>query len=358
VLADQLIHQFHTSAEQLAKLALMEEDKQKQSDMIAKARLENELARDVNHAVRYWLDIKQVERFRAARFRHDAFPPMIHDKLIVEFNGMLCFDFRPWQRSDIVIQHGDVVPEIAPLQPRHFSADLKTAYKAVFVQRYDPPHKFISWPDEPVFRIWWFEKPMWIHVPPGEAAPEGNYPLADNYTVTFCKSTWPRVMDAMNVRQKDEATHPGENAHGERLFATTVNLLCFLAAENIVRVRIKPKHHQRNDLKGLPKSDREYYVLPFQLPRYRYLHPEESQPTGRHVSICFDVEGHARHLLDERYERNPDGTARVIWVNPHQRGLGKPYRPAVRRGTIESLFLDYDEFIRGEETRMKKGRNQ
>jgi hypothetical protein len=97
---DQVIHQFHTDAEQLIPFALAVPDQNKRAELLAKASLQRELAVDMNHAIRYWLDIKQIERFHGARFRHDAFPPLIHDKLFVEFNGMLKFDFiNPHQRG-------------------------------------------------------------------------------------------------------------------------------------------------------------------------------------------------------------------------------------------------------------------
>jgi hypothetical protein len=348
---DEIIHQFHSDAEQLLPFVAAETDQNKRAVLFAKASLQQELANDMNQAVRYWLEINQIERFRAARFRHDAFPPLIHDKLFIEFNGSLNFNFRPWQRPDIFLTKDGEPESLEPLRPRPFSNDITTAYRAVFILRYQPPHQYARWPtNEDVIRIWWFEKPLWLDIP----GRDRRAPLADNYTVTFCKSSWPKVMDVFNVHPIDEASHPGENAHADRLFATTVNLMYFLAAENVVRVRIRPEHHERHDLKGLPKSDREYYVLPFQLPRYRYLHPENGKPTGRHVSVCFDVRGHFRHLLNDRYERNPDGTARVIFINPHQRGLDNPYRPTVRRGSIDSLFLDYDKFIRDEERRLRK----
>jgi hypothetical protein len=351
---DEIIHQFHSDAEQLIPFVAAEPDKHRAAELQAKAQMQYHLARDMNAAVRYWLDIKQIERFRGARFHHEAFPPLIHDKLFVEFNGVLTFNFRPWQRPDLFLAEDRQPISVGTLKPRAFSDHIPTGYKAVFILRYDPPHIYINWPQEPVIRIWWFEKPLWAAIP----GRNGAFPLADNYTLTFCKSSWPRVMDVFDVRPMDEAEHPGENAHADRLFATTVNLMYFLAAENVIRVRIRPEHHQRHDLKGLPKSDREYHVLPFQLPRYRYLHPENGQPTGRHVSVCFDVRGHFRHLLNDRYERNPDGTARVIFINSHQRGLDNPYRPAVRRGSIDSLFLDYDKFIREEEARVRRARTR
>jgi len=245
-----------------------------------------------------------------------------------------------------------------PLAPRPFTDAKATYYKGLFIEVHRPPHLYAGWPkDERVVRVWWYEKPRYIYVNQArDKSVEGkSFPILDNYTISMAESSWPRRFDALKVLDKDDQQHPGEREHGERLFRTTVNLMYFLAAENVVRIRIRPSDHIKHgrDLAGLPKSDKEYHVLPFQLPRYRYLHKGNAGESGRHLSVCFDVRGHFRALRDERYERNADGSVRVIWINSHQRGAGNPYQPTVRRGSIDSLFLDYDKFIRDEQARAK-----
>lgn len=280
---------------------------------------------------------------------------------VPEFNGLLEFDFRPWQREDVVVgkDEEDMLSRVPKLHPRPFTGQGPTLYKGVFIQNHKPPHEYLGWPkEENVVRVWWWEKPKYVQVNEAQdKRVEGRaYPVLDNFVITFCRSSWPNLFDSMRVLESDEQAHPGERSHRLRLFNATANLLYFLAAENVVRVKIRPEHHDRHgrDLAGLPKSNREYHVLPFQLPRYRYLHKDSVEPTGRRVSCCFDVRGHSRHLRDERFKRKEDGTVRVIWIPEHQKGMGNPYQPSIRRGTIDSLFLDYDKFIREETARVAR----
>jgi hypothetical protein len=53
-----------------------------------------------------------------------------------------------------------------------------------------------------------------------------------------------------------------------------------------------------------------------------------------------------RWLRSERFHRNEDGSIRVVWVHPHQRGVGSGvYVPSIRVGKIGARLLEYDEFI-------------
>lgn len=355
MLIDHVVHGYHESAQGCHDIALTEPDPKKRVDLELHAEYEQKVAREINVSVRYWLDVRELERLKGARFKGLAFPPVIHDGIFIEFNGRLTFGFRPWARPDVLIADSKTKVR-APLQeiaPRAFTNDLPTTeYRGVYIRRYVPPHHYVDWPEEPVVRVTWFETPRSVL----DRQTGKTYPCLDNYSASFTQSSWPNRFDPYKILDNDELVHSGEREHGERLFRTAVNLLYFLAAENVVRVRIRPEMRRgprARELKGLPKSDRPYYVTPFQLPRYKYLH--RSAPTGARVSVCFDVRGFFRTLTNDRYGKNEDGTCRVIWVAPHRRGLGNPYRPQVRRGAIDSLFLDYDKFIAGEERRAREG---
>jgi hypothetical protein len=353
MIIDRLIYDYRYDAVLTIKLMQTMDDKASQQEAAVKAHMQHKYADSLESSVRYWLDVREIEKFRTVKIRWKHFPPCIHDQMFIEFNGELKFDFRPWKRPDIFVSETEQNLKPAPLVLAPYSLP-DTTYRAVHIQRNLPPHKFFGWPeDKPVIRATWYEKPMWIKHPE-----LGDIPAIDNYVVTLCESVWPKRLDVFKVGDPDEIAHPGERAHADRLMFMTANLMYFLAAENIVKVRIRPEHHERcgRELSGLPKSDKPYYVLPFQLPRYRYLHRDDEKPngtTGRHVSVCFDVRGHFRHLDAQRFERDANGNVRVIWIGGHQRGLGHVYRPTVRRGLISHLFLDYDKFIAQETKRAR-----
>jgi hypothetical protein len=287
-------------------------------------------------AERYWLDVRQIEELRAAKLHIDEMPHFVHENLFIEFSGSLHFNFVPWIKAERDLT------TTQRLKPNTKPDSAGTDYRGVhiFLSRPGSRKRWESGlPDEPVASTHWYEKP------------EGN--AVDSYDFMFSRSSWPYMLGS-SARQIgiDDTQHPGEAEHATRLLNMTINLLYFLAAENVVRVRIRPEHQRYGkQLAGLPKSDKPYYVLPFQLPRYRYLHEGSSE---RSVGVAFSVRGHIRHLRDECFSRNADGSVRTIWINEHARGLGNPIKPTVRVGTIDHLFLDYDAFIRQEENRKQK----
>lgn len=321
----------------------------------------------------YLLDVRQAEHFKGAEFGFESFPPMVHKSIWVEFNGTLRFDYVP-----LMVEHTTFGKDFTP-QVVRVSEKSHCSYRGVLIYEMTPPHLWNNLPEERVVRAFWYETP-------GErvrADKRAVYEEMDSFSVTLTPSVWPRMLhedhytrlslapmspagmaevigaDAYTqmLTKQDAETGAKTLLHARRIQRMTTNLLYFLSAENVVKVRIRPEYHARygKDLAGLPRSAHAYNVLPFQLPRYRYLNRDRGEPSGRTVSVRFDVRGHFRHLNSDRYDRNPDGSVRVVWVRPHERGVENPSWSKTRVGTIDGLFLDYDKFISEEEARHAQG---
>lgn len=332
----------------------------------------SEEVRILEEARRYYLDVKQAEVFKATNFKFEGFPPLVFDSIYIEFSGQLKFDYCPpifvdrvghgknpdgtpnlWppteERKALLPGYGNTEPlidmtQLTGREKEHFvqvEGKRNTSYRAVGISVRRPPHEWHNLPPEDVICIHWYESPCYE----GGQAGKSYY----HYTVKFTRSSWPYMLN-----EEHHKTSPQHLRHGYRLMHMAVNLMYFLAAENVTIVRVTPRAYEANKLKGLPKTQKEYYILPMQVPRYKYLHERPDGATDRHVGYMFDVRGHFRHLNDERYTRNPDGSVRVIWIQPHQRGLGAgAYIPRVIVGQVGAQYLDYDEFVRQVERKLK-----
>jgi hypothetical protein len=306
----------------------------------------------LRRATIYRLAIRQAQLFQKNKFGFEDFPPLVHPALWIEFDGLLKFDYAPTIVEEYLIG-GESLKALKRV--RQDKSDC--AYRGVCIYESRPPHPWENWPaNERVIRAQWYEAPV-SHLEEIRSKVY-NCKWYDRFSLSWTESTWPRLLNEHHYTEVDPERAEGTLRHAYRLSRMTVNLLYFLAAENLVKVRIRPKdHHVRGkELSGLPKSEYVYHVLPFQLPRYRYLHPSEPGSGHAHGHI-YDVRGHFRHLRDEHFERNPDGTIRIVWVQAHQRGLHSDvYLPTVRLGNVAGRILDYDHFVREFERRRVKQR--
>jgi len=288
-------------------------------------------------AQHYWLDVRQAAEFQRGDFNLAELPPLVAPALFVGLNGTLRFNtaVKYFRSPAYVIPEGTPPGTLPPLTP--CKEKTTCLYRGVFIHEELPPHTAANYPPERVISVQWFERPERQTVRVGDRWCDATE--LDNYRISFAASSWPDIL----FQYHHDATHALE--HARRLFHMTVNLLYFLAAENLVFVRVRPEHRGRRELRGLPHSDRPYHVVDFQLPRYRYAE-RGTGGEGTSHGVRYDVRGHFRHLRDGRYTRNPDGSARVLWVATHQRGLAASvYRPAVRRGAVGARVLDYDELL-------------
>lgn len=341
---DYLVHKSHGGEDHDPKIGMM------------KYRMEQ--LEKLKAAVIYLLDVRQAELFKGEAFGYEGFPPLPHPSLWVEFNGLLRFNYSPLVVEEAIIGEGLEISK--PVDRERFGY---CEYRGVLIYESLPPHNWSNWPEERVLRAEWVERPkstVELHTKGLIQTPDGTVKTVnvyhDCFTLTMCASLWPRL-----VNEHHFTMDPGEKEqmmrHVRRLQRMTANLLYFLSAENVQKIRIRPGHRQRygeKEFRGLPKTEEVIHVLPFQLQRYRYLlGSNRGGGTAHHYR--YDVRGHFRHLRDERYERNPDGTVRVVWVRPHERGVDHPeYVPTLRVGEVGRSILEYDEFVRRVERRRAK----
>jgi hypothetical protein len=307
----------------------------------ATGRLCAERLKALEEAKLYLLDVEQVEKFKSPRFKLENFPPLPFHSLWIEFSGCLDFAYVPQIAKMHVDGNGmqrsiQAAPdEEDPLTDR--SDKTLTQYRAVQIHTYSPPHHWGNFPEnERLVTVLWWERKFRGH-------------FYDHYTLSLTESAWPHLWD--------EHQHcrggPEQHLHAMRLLRMTANLLYFLTAENVTLVRVTPEiraSKPKKEVANLPKCRKPYYVLPISVPRYRYKLKEAQAhsegASGYHHSFTYDVTGHLRHLRDDRYQRNPDGSVRTIWIDDHKRGLAAGvYLPAIRRGSITSNLLEFDQFI-------------
>lgn len=331
----------------------------------------------MSKAAHYWLDVAQAQQFQGSHFPKLSLPNLPHQHMFIEFNGLITFNY--------------VIPVVSPIwEEEGIAAKQNTPYRGVLISRSDPPHFWTNFPNEPVYQATWFE-------PPRESLTRPGVTTSDLYGISWCGSSWPNLIADTNKTIAEEkqdfidmanraaagmAVAGGEQGqvdadgnilhtpiadslvgvrrddhHARRLFRMTVNLLYFLSAENQTVIRVRPEHHNKGITRGLPKSTAPYYILPIQHQRYRYLIKESATGTGTKHGHRYDVSGHFRHLTSDRYERNVDGTVRVLWISPHQRGLSNlEYKAALHTGKIAQQVLECDDFVRRVEDRIRRRR--
>jgi hypothetical protein len=284
----------------------------------------------LREATHYWLQVAQALHFQSVAFEKRDIPHMPHSVIFVEFDGLLTFNYP------IPITHSHLGEE--------FHGKETTAYRGVLILDIGG-----------LYHAAWMEPPI----------RDSDKSWHDVYAISWTKESWPQRLSAELTDHKfqegmeDAKTRVAcrrSDAHANRLFRMTVNLLYFLSAENHVVLRVRPEHHHMGITRGLPKSARPYYILPTQSQHIRYM-MGVGEGTGSSHSYRYDVKGHFRHLTDERYERNDDGTVRLIWIEPHQRGLDNAeYRAPLRVGKVSRQVLEYDRYVRSLEDRLRRRR--
>ncbi len=285
---------------------------------------------DLPRAVHYFLEVDQVSELRDLELDETAFPRVPHPLTFIEFDGRLHYDYDHVLN---VVDKESLRTGLAFAEPVPGGSD----YRGVLLR--DQSSRLLAASAS------------------REATVSAPYTLSadwftkEGYTFTIVMDTkdWPKTQFGSGYRQENEP--PGwadkEIAQTKRLYHASVNLCHFLMSENVTFVKIRPEHRQKYgaELKSLPKSDRPYYITSIHAPRYRYL--QRSAPTGRHVSVRFDVRAHFRHLRSDRFSRDEKGDMRTIWIGSHQRGLtADVYRPKLRVGHIGAHLLNYDDFVR------------
>jgi hypothetical protein len=310
----------------------------------------------VQNSTRYFLDVRQIEQFDDDLFNVVDYPMLVHNPMFIEFNGRLKFNYRPTTLRPKFYENGETGTDISyderdcsEYRAVLISTDPIDVQKAVGMEYIHPMNLHVHWYLD-------------LYTTPYGQQEGDTVQVEDHLTQFDLKiyyETWPRLEMSV-LEQVDELRKtPGETVEqAKRLFRMTVNLLYFISAENLTRIRIAPEYFNKfkNDLRGFPKSKKPYYIMPFQVPRYRYLHYERHNEGTKH-SHQYDVKGHHRHLRNERYGKNPDGTTRVIWIEQHLRGLDNPvYLPQLVQGIVPRKILEFDEFIRDVEVAENKRR--
>lgn len=142
-------------------------------------------------------------------------------------------------------------------------------------------------------------------------------------TVSFTTESFPEISGEM-IHQKYNTIN-----RAKLLNKVTINLLYFLSCENIELI-YRDKKSSREFMKSIGQNTRyPFYTVHFKRGGER-VRPASTE-TGTKHSFRYDVRGHFRHLRDDRYKRNSDGTYKVIWIPAHQRGLANElYLPALR----------------------------
>lgn len=179
---------------------------------------------------------------------------------------------------------------------------------------------------------------------------KGFFGLVDEKVATVesikgCSSSWYESlgkdgdMDCFEVTFTPQSFPDFDNREVHRLYNTldgaetlhrlTVNLLYFLSCENVDFDYHEPQSSKEFMRRIGQRTQNPFYTIKFKRSGERTR--PISTGTGKPHSYRYDVRGHFRHLRDERYERNPDGTYKVMWVPAHQRGLANElYVPALR----------------------------
>jgi hypothetical protein len=277
---------------------------------------------DINKPpMRFYLDVRQVEAL--TKFNPPPeFPPLVWSPTFIEFNGRVRYN-----------QTG-VDPKFLGPGSTGYVAIYIYACKAdaLIIPQYERRATII----EQGYEAYWFA--------PFEH--ERDAVRSGFSLIGLDRTVWPNMETCYKLESTTEV-------YLKKIWSATRNLLWFLAAENQVWVKITPavrELHQK-DLRGLPKSNAPYYVIPYQLPRYRYL-VQKSSGDGTKHGHRYDVHGHLRHLVHPCFHRDADGYPRVVWVTGHQRGLdNEVYVPALRTGTIDRRVLEYDQFFKEKESR-------
>jgi hypothetical protein len=257
----------------------------------------------------YLLSVEQAEVFQSAvRFPMESFPPLPFPSLFIEFNGWLRFHYE-----------GGIQGHDGMCDPNNKSAYHNSgadhAYRGVLIHA-----------NESAIGATWY------------ARPDAEF-IA--FRIVIFKDDWPNP-------HIPSAADKNTGEHYERLFRMTVNLLYFLSCENVALVRVTEQAWSRHAkaLRGLPRPIKPYYTVPMMVPRYRLPNASDSAGAGGPHRYKYDVKGSMRWLRSERFHRNEDGSIRVVWVHPHQRGVGSGvYVPSIRVGKIGARLLEYDEFI-------------
>ncbi len=293
----------------------------------------------IRSAAHYWLSVNQARHFQSVAFEKRDIPHFPHSEIFVEFDGLLSFNY------------------VLPVTHAHFDEDMNalvdkknTSYRGVLLLKHN---------DE-VFQAIWMEPPRYV---------ANGRSFHDVYVISWSKESWPKrscevcgtsgrtdvdtlIEDNISTSAVNVALAE-DSGHANRLLRMSVNLLYFLSAENQTFVRVRPEHVNRH---GLPRSSKEFYITPAQSPHYRYLLGVNKGSGSKH-SIKYDVRGHFRHLTDERFERNEDGTVRIIWIDEHQRGVENiEYKPHVRKGQVSRAVLEYDRFYQSIDDRLRRRR--
>lgn len=145
----------------------------------------------------------------------------------------------------------------------------------------------------------------------------------DSFEVAFGPSSFP----SFENKELHRLYNTFDNA--ERLHALTINLLYFLSCENVNLEYHDPKSSRELFRRIGQRTYHPFYTVEFKRGGGR-TRPVNTGAGTPH-SYRYDVRGHFRHLRDERYQRNLDGTYKVIWVSSHQRGVeNELYIPALR----------------------------
>lgn len=298
----------------------------------------------LHRSTHYWLEVEQARHFQDGRFTRQGIPRLPHEATFIEFNGLLKFNYTlPIIHSNLLAEEG-------------LAGKTETAYRGVLITRH-PMNKYSNLPrDVQCYQAVWFE-------PIRQSTTDSNRLIGDFYNVTWSDTSWPNILaDVLDQDERDcfiQGITGGGNTqigfreslpHARRLFRMTANLLYYLTAENLTFVRVKPGDRT----KGIPRSTTPYLIRPIQYPRYRYLIEGSSKGKETKQKVRYSVRGHFRHLTDERFERNSDGTVRVIWIEEHERGLENvEYRASVRAGRIGANILDFDRFQQMIEARIR-----